>query len=91
MSLKALMNSDLDLFLNTDEFAETATFGTATIKVLFDKEPNDNFLIDVITCKESDVAGITTSSTFIINSVTYTASSWIAEGGMMRIILNVQD
>ena len=90
MSLKNMMDSDIDLFLNTDEFADVATFNGASINILFDKEPADTFLLDTVLCKSSDVSAITTSSTFIINGTTYTASSWLAENGMTKVVLNVQ-
>ena len=85
-----MMDSDIDLFLNTDEFADVATFNGASINILFDKEPADTFLLDTVLCKSSDVSAITTSSTFIINGTTYTASSWLAENGMTKVVLNVQ-
>ena len=85
-----MMDSDIDLFLNTDEFAVVATFNGASIDILFDKEPADTFLLDTCLCKSSDVASITTSSTFIINGTTYTASSWLSENGMTKVVLNVQ-
>ena len=90
MSLKDIITSDIDLFLNTDEFADVATFNGASINILFDKEPADTFLLDTVLCKSSDVSAITTSSTFIINGTTYTASSWLAENGMTKVVLNVQ-
>ncbi len=90
MSLKNIIASDIDLFLNVDEFADVATFNGASINVLFDKEPADTFLLDTCLCKSSDVSAITTSSTFIINGTTYTASSWLPENGMTKVILNVQ-
>ena len=90
MSLKNMMDSDIDLFLNTDEFAVVATFNGTSINILFDKEPADTFLLDTCLCKSSDVSTITTSSTFIINGTTYTASSWLSENGMTKVILNVQ-
>lgn len=90
MSLKNMIASDIDLFLNVDEFADVATFNGASINILFDKEPADTFLLDTVLCKSSDVASITTSSIFIINGTTYTASSWLAENGMTKVILNVQ-
>ena len=85
-----MMDSDIDLFLNTDEFAYVSTFNGASINILFDKEPADTFLLDTVLCKSSDVSAITTSSTFIINGTTYTASSWLAENGMTKVVLNVQ-
>lgn len=91
MSLKNMIASDVDLFLNVDEFADVATFNGASINILFDKEPADTFLLDTVLCKSSDVSTITTSSIFIINGTTYTASSWLAESGMTKVILNVQD
>lgn len=90
MSLKNMIASDIDLFLNVNEFADVATFNGAPINILFDKEPDETFLLDVVICKSSDVASITTSSTFIINGTAYTASSWLAENGMTKVILNVQ-
>ena len=89
MSLKDLVESDLDVFLNTDEFADDATFGGTPIKVLYDKVPDDRITLDIINCKESDVVGITRSSVFIINGISYTSSSWIPRNGMMEIVLNV--
>lgn len=89
MSLKALIESDLDVFLNTDEFAEDATFNGADIKVLYDKVPDDRLVLEIINCKESDVVGITTSSIFIINSKSYTSSDWNRRDGMMEVVLNV--
>lgn len=38
MTLAADILTDLDVFLNSDEFAVSATFGATTTKVLLDKE-----------------------------------------------------
>ena len=90
MTLKEQIASDLGVFLNVDEFAVVGTFNGVSINVLYDEVADDRFNLEIINCKESDVAGITTSSIFIINSVSYTPSNWIARIGMMEIILNVQ-
>jgi len=91
MSLKEQMDADLDTFLNPDEFAEdNATFNGTPINVLYDHVAEDNYKLDIVNCKESDVVGITASSILIVNGITYTTSSWIPRNGMMEIILNVQ-
>jgi len=88
MSLKELMEDDLDTFLNTDEFAVDALFDGSPIKVLYDDIQEDTFNIQLVTCKESDVVGITSSSTLVVNGVNYTTSSWVPKDGMIEIILN---
>ncbi|MEA1919145.1 MAG: hypothetical protein U9N52_04845 [Campylobacterota bacterium] len=90
MSLKELIKEDLDLFLNEDEFAISATFNGTQISILFDEISEENFNIKVAICKIDDVIGINTSSIFIIDNISYTVNSFSKKDGLMEIVLNVQ-
>jgi len=54
-----MFSEPLDIFFQLSDFAVAATFGSATINVIFDKEYRDAFAVagnnPVARCKESDV------------------------------------
>lgn len=79
MTLKADILTDLDTFLNTDEFAVQVTYNSTTINGIFDiffvEDPQGETGVETkraqVTVKSSDVVGIAHDDTMIINSVTY--------------------
>jgi len=91
MSLKNQIKTDTEFFLNIAEFADTAFYNGKEISVLFDTVAEENFLIEIITCNKEDLDPLTTSTKFILNGKTYTASSWVDRAGMMEIVVNVQN
>lgn len=86
-----MIASDIDTFLGADDFAILGTFEGTEISLLIDKVAEENYILDIATCDTSDVKGITTSSVFVIDEITYTASSWVEREGVMEIVLNVQN
>lgn len=75
MTLKQSMEADADVFFNTDEFGKSAVFSRsgATINVLMEKDidTDTGVLVDMITVKLSDVAGIQVNDTFTIDAKIY--------------------
>lgn len=73
---------DLSVFLNTDEFAVTATYdGSTSVDGIFDNgfySADTGEYADIESsqptffCPVSDVAGLVHGKTFLIDSVTYT-------------------
>ena len=79
MSFKQMMSDDLDIFYDSDEFAESAYFNGASepITVL----PVDDIEVSssdhrVISAKVSDVAGIAEGNTFLIDETSYQVSNF---------------
>lgn len=73
-------SEDISVFLNTDEWAITATYdGATSVDGIFDKGfyPVDVGEVDLESeqvtffCQLSDVAGLVHGKTFLIDSVTY--------------------
>lgn len=66
------------MFLDTDEFAVEATFGAATINVVFDEAYSQNLEIagsnPVALAKADDVAGAAIGSTITIGGTAYKVS-----------------
>ena len=82
MSFKEQLNQDLDVFFNTDEFADTALLESgAVVSVYFDEK--DDVVFDTgldsdvsasvpsVTCKASDVATMSHGESIIVNNMTY--------------------
>ncbi len=79
MTFKTQIAADLDVFFNSDEFADSAIFThgatVATIKVILDKEYDGSEGMGsyryFMTAKTSDVAAAIPGDIMVINSVTY--------------------
>lgn len=97
MTLRTDITSDLDTFLNSDEFATSVTYNSATINGIFDDaykginmttgevESTDPQVI----VKSGDVSGIEHGDTITINSITYYVIGIHADGtGITTIILS---
>jgi len=94
MTFKEQLTTDLDIFINSDEFAEDATFtpvagDAVSCSVLLDKaiEEQPNFEAGYsqtgveIEALVSDVGTPGIGSTFLINSTTYTVKQIIENDG----------
>jgi len=91
-TLKEQVADDLDVFLNTDEFADEATIGGETVNGIFDNEHTE--VLDVsgthpaFTCKTSDVSGVSQGDTVTINGTGYRVVSIKPDGtGMTTLVL----
>jgi len=82
MNFKDQLNKDLDVFFNTDEFADTALLESgAVVSVYFDEK--DDVVFDTgldsdvsastpsVTCKASDVANVSNGDSIVVNMKTY--------------------
>ena len=77
MTLKDQMQTDLNIFVNPDEFGAACilTMGgsDSDINVLLDKveEAETGLFIDVVTAKKSDIVGIVIGDVFTIEGKAY--------------------
>ncbi len=76
MSVKSVIDSDLSIFFNTNEFGiEVTLVGGTKINVIADFNPIASFGIEnaevVVTAKYSDVSGLVHDDTMTINGVIY--------------------
>jgi hypothetical protein len=77
MSFKKQLESDIDVFYDTDEFGVTALYNGAEISVIF----TDQFEVQseqhkMITVRSVDVPNITLGETLEINGITYTIDNF---------------
>lgn len=99
MTLKSDITSDLDTFLDTDEFAVSITYNSTTIKGIFDDEYKGvNALTGEIEAtapqaivKTSDVSGIAHGNTLTINSTTYYVIGIQQDGTGLTILILSKD
>jgi len=77
----SFLTDDLEMLLQTSDFAVTATFSGATINIIFDKEylaQDVGGAVEVsgsnpiAYCRSSDVSAAAQDSTIVIDSTTYT-------------------
>ena len=90
-----MMNEDLDVFLDEDEFAVTAEIiGLDVVGIMSEEYVMVNFVESkkpVFDCKESDVYGVTHGSSVVIDSSVYQVVGIQPDGtGMTRLILELQ-
>jgi len=96
-NLKTTMSNDLgDVFFNSNDFAETATYnGSSTVSVLLDERmievPSgyDSVTLEqqyTIGIYKSEVATPMRGDTFLISSTTYTVDSIIEDDGDVAIL-----
>lgn len=77
----SFLTDDLEMLLQTGDFAVSATFGGATISIIFDEEylgqdVGGSTLVSgsnpIAYCRTSDVSAAAQDSTIVIDSTTYT-------------------
>lgn len=97
MSLKDDILTDLDTFLDTDEFGVEVAYGSGIIKGIFDNvfiadqqgEVDVETLQPQVTVKTSDVSGIAQGDTMTIDSVDYNVIGIQPDGtGLTNILLS---
>ncbi len=97
MTLCDQMETDLDAFLDVDEFGIEATFKGSTIMVVFDQagviQPIGGAVFETSTpqclAKTSDLAGVAQDDTIVIDSVTWHIIQILPDGtGMTKLILS---
>lgn len=79
MSLKDLLAADINIFLNTADFAVQATYKGVSINVIFDDEYSSVNLqtgavestLPRVICKSADIAGAIHGDTIIADGVAY--------------------
>ena len=99
MTLKRDMVTDLDTFLNSDEFAVDITYGGGTIKGIFDNEfiANNQDEISVedlqpqVIVKTSDVPGLAHGATMTIESVVYNVTGIQPDGTGLTVVILSKD
>lgn len=96
MTLKDDLTSDLDIFLNNEEFAIEVTYNLTTFNGIYDNAFIDDqqggiqaeTLDPQIMVKTSDVSGLTHGETMTVNSVAYKVREIQPDGtGLTRILL----
>ncbi len=99
MTLKADILTDLDTFLDSDEYAVQITYNSGTIKGIFDnafvEDQQDDIDVETlqpqVTVKTSDVTGLTQGDTMTINSVVYNVIGIQPDGTGLTNVLLSQD
>lgn len=74
MTLKSQLSSDLPVFFNTDDFAETVTYNSVDIPAIVDygvEKSGENARTAHIIIKQSDVANPAYRDTVVIDSATW--------------------
>ncbi len=99
MTFKNDLTNDLDIFLNSDEFAVDVTYNSATIQGIFDDEFTSavegemgiESSVPQVLVKTSDVPNVAHNETMTINSVVYNVIGIQPDGTGMTLILLSQD
>ncbi len=99
MTFKTDLTTDLDVFINADEFAVDVTYNAATIQGVFDDEFSSavegemgvESTVPQVTVKTSDVSSATHGETMTINSVNYNIIGIQPDGTGMTLILLSED
>lgn len=79
MNFKEMLMADLEIFLNSDEFAVTVACGGKTINCLFSDASEVAHLVGIgvatsvpqILVKSSDVVGVKRKDPIVVNATTY--------------------
>ena len=100
MDFKAQLQSDLDIFLNSDEFAQVVTIDGKSVKALFDEDhelvsedyengsnANISTFIPAITVKSGDTAGVKNGDTVTVDGKTYQIVEKAEEGDIVVFYL----
>ncbi|GJQ59783.1 MAG: hypothetical protein D8M57_13215 [Candidatus Scalindua sp. AMX11] len=99
MALKDDILTDLDTFLDSDEFAVDITYNSGTIQGIFDnaflEDQQDDVDIETlqpqVTVKTSDVSGLAHGDTMTIDSVVYNVIGIQPDGTGLTNVLLSQD
>lgn len=99
MTFKSDLTNDLDVFLNSDEFAVDITYQAATIQGIFDApfssavegEMGIESTLPQVLVKTGDVPNIAHAETMTINSVVYNVIGIQPDGTGMTLILLSED
>lgn len=90
-----MMTEDLDVFLDDDDFAITATIiGLPVVGIMSEEYVQVNFVESkkpVFDCKEEDIYGVTHGSSLIAGDDAYQVVGIQPDGsGMVKLILELQ-
>jgi len=99
MTFKADIITDLDTFINADEFAVDITYNAATIQGVFDDEFSSavqgemgiESTVPQVQVKTSDVPTVAHGETMTINSTVYNIIGIQPDGTGMTLILLSED
>ncbi|MCP4989340.1 MAG: hypothetical protein GY928_25775 [Colwellia sp.] len=99
MTFKTDLTTDLDVFINTDEFAVDITYNSTTIQGVFDNEFSSavegemgiESTVPQVMVKTSDVASVVHGEVMIIESVNYNIIGIQPDGTGMTLILLSED
>ncbi len=99
MTFKDDLTNDLDIFLNSDEFAVDVTYLAATIQGIFDAEFSSAVQSELgiestapqVTVKTADVPNVAHGQTMEINSVVYQIIGIQPDSTGMTLILLSED
>lgn len=99
MTFKDDLTNDLDVFLNSDEFAVDVTYNAATIQGIFDAEFSSavegevgiESTVPQVLVKTSDVPNVAHNETMTINSVVYSVIGIQPDGTGVTLILLSED
>lgn len=99
MTFKTDLTNDLDIFLNSNEFAIDITYNSTTIQGVFDAEFSSavegemgiESTVPQVLVKTSDVSSAVHGETMTINSVVYNIIGIHPDGTGMTLILLSED
>ena len=99
MTFKDDLTNDLDIFLNSDEFAVDITYNAGTIQGIFDDEFSSavqgemgiESTVPQVLVKSSDVVGIAHADLMTINTIVYKIIGIQPDGTGMTMLLLSKD
>ncbi len=99
MTFKDDITTDLSTFLDSNEFAISITYGSTTIKGIFDNsfeaiDLDENSVENTqpqVIVRTSDITGLKQGDIFIINSISYNVTGIHADGTGLTTVLLSQD
>lgn len=85
---------DLTQFFDPDEFGVSATIGAATVSGIFDNQflgaPGEAAVASAtptFTCRTADVSSVTSGTTLVISSITYTVVGVHPDGTGVTVLV----
>ena len=94
MTLKDDLLSDLDTFIDDDDFAVDVTFNAVTFSGIFDNAfevvvDNVETTQPMVRVKDTDITGMVHDSVVTINSIAYNVTALRPDGtGLTRVLLS---